>query len=280
MSDIVFLSVLLAAFLHAAWNGLLKSSPNKLASMTSLMLGHLPLAFLGVWFSPFPPYEAWLWLLGSIFCHTCYQLFLVLSYRLGDYTQVYPLARGSAPVLVTFASLAFFGVLLSPFILFGIGLICCGLLFLATSKTDGLRNPRAVMSALCTGVFIALYSLLDGHGARAAGDAIGYISWMMIVNAILFGLMVCIYDKRVIVTAYKTERLTFWVGGSISIVAYILAVWAMTQAPIALVTALRETSVIFALFIGFLVMGERVTSTKIVAVLISVSGVVLLRLHG
>ena len=278
MSDLVFLLVLLAAFLHASWNGLVKSSDNKLASITAVMLGHLPLCLLAIYYLPFPPLESWYWLISSVFFHIGYQLFLVLSYRLGDYTQVYPLARGSAPVWVTLASLYIFGVDLSFTSLLGICLICFGLLTLAFLRSNGFRNPRAVVSALCTGFFIACYSLLDGYGARSSGDAVSYVAWMMTLNAFLFLVLTSIYDKSTLRIVFTHERYSFWLGGTISTIAYMIVVWGMLHVPIPLVTTLRETSTLFALLIGFLFLGERPTYVKFLAIVISLFGIFLLYL--
>ena len=217
-----------------------------------------------------------------MFAHTAYQLTLALAYRLGDFTQVYPIARGSAPVIITIVSVAFLGVTLLPVEYAAIGLICAGIFCLALLRqTNGLRNPNAVGAALLTGCFIASYSLLDGTGARAAGtttaSAVGFVAWLTVINAAVFAILIGIINRPALRGAFTEGRKVMLLGGSGSVMAYVLVVWAMTQAPIPLVTALRETSTIFALFIGMLFLKEGLTAGKLFATILAASGVLLLR---
>lgn len=278
MTLTTFLIVLGAAALHASWNALVKSTGDKLVSMTAVTLGHTPLGLLALPFVPVPPPESWPWLLASVVVHTCYQLSLIMAYRLGDFTQVYPIARGSGPALVTLLSIFSLGVVLLPSQILAIGLIVAGIFCLALLKqTDGLRNPKAVGAAFLTGCFIAGYSLLDGLGARVAGSAFGFIAWMTITNSVVFAIVIGIARPQSLKKVFTEGRMVFLLGGSSSVIAYVLVVWAMTQAPIALVTALRETSTVFALFIGVLFLRERLTIGKVLATTLTLCGVLLLR---
>ena len=247
--------------------------------MTAVTVGHAPIALLFLFFVPVPDFrEVWPWFIGSILCHILYQLCLVLSYRLGDYTQVYPIARGSAPLWVTLVSLAFLDVNFGARDLLGIFLVCAGIMALAFHRqADGLRNGRAVWAALLTGCFIAGYSLFDGLGARAAETPLGYLAWLMLANGAIFCLGTWLHDRAVIVKIFTKERASFLFGGTASLVAYGIVVWAMFTAPIALVAALRETSAIFALFIGFLFLNEKPNLRKISAILTVLAGVAILR---
>lgn len=201
-----------------------------------------------------------------------------MAYRLGDFTQVYPIARGSGPALVTLLSIFSLGVVLLPSQILAIGLIVAGIFCLALLKqTDGLRNPKAVGAAFLTGCFIAGYSLLDGLGARVAGSAFGFIAWMTITNSVVFAIVIGIARPQSLKKVFTEGRMVFLLGGSSSVIAYVLVVWAMTQAPIALVTALRETSTVFALFIGVLFLRERLTIGKVLATTLTLCGVLLLR---
>lgn len=274
----VFCLVLFAASLHASWNALVKSTGDKVISMTAVTLGHAPLAIVAIPFVPFPAQESWPLLAASVVVHTCYQLSLMVAYRLGDFTQVYPIARGSGPALVGIVSILFLGVILRGHHMVAITLIVCGIFCLALLKqTNGLRSPKAVGAALLTGCFIAGYSLLDGLGARAAGSAIGYVAWMTLINAFVFSILIGIFNRKALIGVFKEGQKTLWLGGSASVFAYALVVWAMTQAPIALVTALRETSTVFALFIGVIFLNERLTAGKVLAVLLVLAGVITLR---
>ena len=281
MTLTTFLIVLFAAALHASWNALVKSTGDKVVSMTAITIGHAPLALLAMPFVPAPAPESWPYLAMSVAIHTGYQLSLMQAYRLGDFTQVYPIARGSGPAIVTVVSLFSLGVVLTTGQITGIALIVAGIFCLSLLKqTDGLRNPKAVFAALLTGCFIAGYSIVAGLGAREAGTAFGFIAWMTTINAVVFSIIIGIYRPAALKGVFKEGQKTLWLGGSASVIAYVLVVWAMTQAPIALVTALRETSTVFALFIGVLFLKEALTPGKIVATLLTLCGVLMLRIAG
>jgi len=274
----VFVIVLFAAALHASWNAVVKSTGDKVVSMTAVTLGHAPLALAAMPFVPAPAPQSWPYLAASIVVHTAYQLSLMKAYRLGEFTQVYPIARGSGPAIVTVISVAFLGVFLFKSHLLAVGLICAGIFCLGLMRQhNGLRNPSAVFAALLTGVFIASYSLLDGLGARMAGTAIGFIAWLTVINALVFALLIGIINRGALIRVFTEGKRTMLIGGGASVGAYMLVVWAMTQAPIALVPALRETSTIFALFIGVVFLKESLTKVKIFATLLTLCGVLLLR---
>ena len=251
MTLTVFLAVILAAALHAIWNALVKSGADKHLNMSGVVLGHAPLALIIIAFEPFPAAESWPYLIGGIILHFGYQVFLLTSYRFGDLTQVYPIARGSAPLIVAGISVMFLGVVLSTTEIFAVLIIGAGILSLGLVRQQGGgRNGKATALALCTGCFIASYSLVDGLGARVSGTVLGYYAWLGMANAVIFAIYIALTKPHVLPQLMTKGRTTFWIGGSASFIAYSLVIWAFTQAPIALVTALRETSIIFALGIG------------------------------
>lgn len=156
MSTTVFLAVIAAALLHALWNALVKGSADKQVTMAAVVLGHIPLATIALPFVPWPALESLPYLGAGIALHLSYQLFLMNAYRFGDLTQVYPIARGSAPLIVALISIGFLGVHLSRMELLAIAIIGCGILSLAlVRRADGLRNGKAAVLALATGCFIA-----------------------------------------------------------------------------------------------------------------------------
>lgn len=278
MSTIVFLAVITAALLHATWNALVKNGEDKHLAMAAVVLGHTPLAALALPFVPSPAPESFPYLLTGIMLHAGYQMFLLFSYRAGDLTQVYPIARGVAPVLVAAISLLFLGVHLnqtelSAVLVIGLGIMSLGLV----RQQDGMRNLKAGMLALSTGCFIAAYSLVDGAGARLAGTAVGFYGWLTIGNAIVFAVFTAVIRPGVLRTVATSGWLIFFIGGSASFLAYSLVIWSFTQAPIALVTALRETSIIFALLIGVFFLKERLDLMKLFATMTTLVGVALLR---
>jgi len=178
MTDKVILIVLAAALLHAIWNAVVKGSDDKIVSMMAVVLGHAPCALLALFFVEAPLAASWGWLLLGMTLHVGYQLFLVKAYNYGDLSQVYPIARGVAPLLVTLISVLFLSAVLNDYQLAAIVLIAAGIISVClVRKNDGALNGAAVILALITGAFIAGYSLVDGFGARLSGSAIGYYSW-------------------------------------------------------------------------------------------------------
>jgi len=278
MSTTVFLAVLAAAALHALWNALAKGGHDKHLSMTAVVLGHTPIALLALAFAPSPAPESWPYLAVGMILHTGYQLFLLSAYRIGDLTQVYPIARGTAPLLVAGVSTIFLGVHLSPLELVAILIIAAGILSLAlVRRNDGSTNGVASLLAFITGCFIASYSLVDGTAARLAGTAVGAYAWIALGNSVLIAVYFAITKPGLLGRLHKAKS-TFFIGGTASFVAYGLVIWAFTQAPIALVTALRETSIIFALVIGVVVLKERLDFAKVISTFFTLVGVALLRL--
>lgn len=279
METIVFGAVILAAALHAIWNALVKGTGDKFLSMTAVVLGHAPLAILALPFVPSPAPESWPYLAAGVVLHVGYQMFLLTSYRFGDLTQVYPIARGTAPMLVAGVSVVFLGVHLKPIELLAVLTIGAGIMSLAlVRQEDGLRNGKAAMLAFVTGCFIAGYSLIDGLGARLAGTSLGFYSWLAIFNAIIFAIFATARDPGTLRRVASHSKRIFVVGGCASFIAYALVIWAFTHAPIALVTALRETSIIFALFIGVFFLKEKLDLAKVFSTLVTLFGAALLRL--
>ena len=279
MDAIVFVAVIVAAALHASWNALAKKGGDKQLSMAAVVLGHAPLAIIVLPFAPLPAEASLPFLLAGIGLHFGYQLFLVQSYRVGDLTHVYPIARGAAPLLVALISVSFLGVELArseiiAVLIIGAGIISLGLV----RQHGGMRNLPAGGLALVTGCFIAGYSLIDGMGARIAGTALGFYCWLTLGNALLFAAYLQIVRPGLIMTIPSKATWTFAFGGSASFVAYALVIWSFTQAPIALVTALRETSIVFALAIGVFFLREKLDVAKLVSTFITLIGAGLLRL--
>jgi len=281
METHVFLAVLLAALLHAGWNALVKGGVKKHVNMAAVVIGHLPLALLVLALFPAPSPESWAWIAAGIALHGGYQIFLLFAYQASDFSQVYPLARGSAPLIVTAASVLFLGTAFSLGELIGVLLIAAGILSLTFARgANGLHAPRAVVLALITGMFTAGYTLVDGIGARLSGSPLGFFAWIAVGNAVSFSVFMIVRHPADFWRLPRTSWTVFLVGGSASFSAFAIAVWAFTQAPIALVAALRETSIVFALLIGVFVFRERLDATKILAVLLTLGGAALLRLSG
>jgi drug/metabolite transporter (DMT)-like permease len=280
MSVVVMMVVLLAALLHASWNFLVKSTDDKHLSMSAVVLGHTPFALAALSLSPLPDSNALPYILGGAVLHSGYQLFLLASYRIGDLSQVYPLARGSSPLIVAAISVTLLGVHLSWIELTAVATIGTGIMSLTlVRRSDGLRNGRAASLAIITGVFIASYSLVDGLGAREAGTALGFYGCLSMVNAVIFAVIMRVFQPGTVTRAVCRNWRIALCGGGASFFAYAMVIWSFTMAPIPLVTALRETSIIFALLLGVFVLKERLDLMKVFATACTLLGVGLLRIN-
>ena len=276
----IFLAIILAAFLHAVWNAMVKNEDNKYLAITAIVLGHVPVSVLIILLTPIPSVESIPFIILSALLHIGYEWYLLSAYRFGDLTKVYPIARGTAPILITIVSLIFLGVALSNFEILGIFIISLGILSLSLQRGEGFKNRSAIIYALVTGFFIMGYSITDGYGARASNSFLSYMSWSFILNATIFPIILKINNKSEVITkVFKEGKKIFFIGGTISYIVYGIVVWSFTQAPIALVTTLRETSIIFALLIGILFLKEKFTFLKAIATFIIFFGVVLLKFY-
>lgn len=269
--------VLCAALLHATWNALLKTSGDRLGAMTLITggagLGALPMVLL----SPLPKAASWPYIALGVALHSGYNLFLVRAYRVGDFGQAYPIARGSSPLLVSVGAALLVGEQMSGWSWLGVALISVGILSLAQlSRHMSLAGPLA---ALGTGVFIAGYTVVDGLGARVSGNALAYAGWLFLLDSPAILLLYLLRHRRL---PWPQDRKVLWSGlggGVLSLLAYGIVIWAVTLAPLGTVSALRETSVLFAALIGAVFMGEKLTLRRALACLLISGGAMLLGLQ-
>ncbi|WP_328717444.1 EamA family transporter [Halomonas elongata] len=276
MTTPVFLAVLASALMHASWNALVKVGLDRLLSISLIQVGCGIIALFGVAFVPLPNAAAWPWLLASVILHIGYNIFLARSYRVGDLGQIYPIARGCAPLLVTLIGIGLLSDQPSALGYAGIGLLVLGILCMAFPGGRRYRLEHAsLVNALITSAFIAGYTLADGSGARANGDAAGYVIWLFLLDG--FGMLlvlVALHGTRTLPQLGRHWRVGL-IGGALSLGAYGVTIWAMTQAPIALVAALRETSVLFAIAIGMIWLKEPLRRERLLAGGLILAGVVL-----
>ncbi|WP_102226410.1 DMT family transporter [Acidimangrovimonas sediminis] len=278
MSGTVFAVVILAAALHATWNALVKGGADKAAAMGAVVMGQGVFGVVVLAFAGLPGAACLPYLAAGVALHMGYQLFLIMAYRIGDLTQVYPIARGVAPLLVAVVSVGVLGVEFSRSELIAMGMISIGIASISlVRRRDGLLQGKATGLALITGVFIASYSITDGQGARLGGTALGYYGVMSVLDALLFAATLRVARPGLLGRSLRHRRHLF-LGGGASFVAYALVVWSFTQAPIALVTALRETSILFALGIGVFVLREPLNLGKVLSTALTLAGVIFLRL--
>lgn len=277
MNPAVIALVLCAALLHASWNALLKSSGDRLAALSIMTigagLGAIPLVLL----NPLPAAAAWPYIIGSAVLHVGYNLFLIRAYHIGDFSQSYPIARGSSPLLVSSGAALLVGEQMSAQTWLGVILISIGIISLAQIKNrQHLWGP---ITAFTTGAFIAAYTVTDGLGARAAGNALAYSGWLFVIDSIPLAIIYLYRQRALPLLAEPRQNWLNLAGGLMSLLAYGIVIWAVTLAPMGTVSALRETSVLFAALIGTLFLGEKLTPRRIGACLFITVGAIVLGMH-
>ncbi|MFC0600297.1 DMT family transporter [Streptomyces palmae] len=294
MSLLVALAVLLAAVTHATWNALAKGIGDQLLAFTLISGGAVLPAAVGACLSPMPSAGAWPYLVASAALHVGYQLLLMRSFTLGDFGQMYPIARGTAPLVVTVMAVLFVGESLNGWQAAGVAVASAGLVGLALwgllpfgrtapRGTEGGRSGPswpALLAALATGLTIAGYTVLDGVGVRAADTPVGYISWLMILQGPFIPAYAYLrYGGRLpgLLRPYAARGL---LGATLSLAAYGLVLWAQTRAPLAPVAALRESSILVGAAIGALFFKERFGAPRILAAGVLVVGIGLMLRAG
>ncbi|GHF78353.1 DMT family transporter [Streptomyces griseosporeus] len=281
MTPAVAGAVLLAAVTHASWNAIAHRIDDKLVGFTLIAGGGTLIGAVLAPFAAFPAAAAWPYLLASAAIHVAYYVLLMRSFRLGDFGQAYPIARGSAPLVVTVLAALFAHEVPDGWAAAGIALSCAGLTGVALWGLRGRRPDwAAIGAALATGLTIASYTVVDGLGVRASGSSLGYIAWLMVAE----GLAVPAY-------ALWRWRGTTWavlrphaglglLGAALSVAAYGLVLWAQTRAELAPVAALRESSIIVGAAIGALVFKERFGAPRVLAAGLLVVGIGLMLRAG
>jgi drug/metabolite transporter (DMT)-like permease len=278
MSIGVMLAVLGAAFLHALWNAMIKVGRSKIGSMVVLSVMEVPIGLAVVIMRPLPAPEVWPWVMAAGATHFAYKFFLTYAYERGDLSRVYPIARGAAPLFVALIGAVALADAVSSAEYIGIAILGLGILMMARGVLSDGESLKLLPFALGSAAATATYTLIDGMGARISGDAVAYVGWIFIVDGLLFAGGMLMLRGRVVLAG----GLRGWaLGGAASAAsygAYAISVWAMTVAPIAVVAALRETSILFAVLIGWLLFGERMNPGKAMAAAMIVVGVIVTRL--
>ena len=281
MANFVFLAVLFAAACHAGWNALIKGGLDPLSSATLIVAGATVFSLAAVFFVPLPAPASWPYLVASSVIHLFYFAGLAEAYRTGDLGQVYPIARGTAPLMTAVAGTFIVGEHLGVWAWGGIVALAYGVLLLSLRGGRDLAklDRRAVGFALFTAVTICVYTVVDGIGARLAGNPVSYVLWGFI------GICVCLAPYALWRNGHRllADLAHFWqrglAGGALQVVSYGVALWAMTLAPIAIIASLRETSVLFGALIAVLVLKEPLRAVRVAAALLIVTGLVLIRLQ-
>lgn len=279
MTLTVTLLVLVAAILHAAWNAMVQSTGDRLVMMAWIAGSTSILSIPIVVHSGMPTWPVWQYLIGSVCIHTAYMLLLVRAYAHGDFGQVYPLARGIAPTIVTVAGFLFVGEALPSLAVLGVCLVVIGIVSLTRREFQADRDLRGVGYALATGLAIAAYSVLDGIGGRVAATPIAYTGWLFLLHGIPLTVMTLVRRGPRAMFASRRVALTGMGGAAMSMFAYGIVIWAMSIAPLGPVSALRETSVVFGALISAFILKERLGPlSAIISASVVAAGVILLRI--
>jgi len=272
--------VLFAALLHASWNAMLHGNRDRFLSMTWMSIAIAAVATLVILLTPQPANAAWPYIVASGLVHIVYNVTLVRSYRRNDLAEAYPIARGSSPLLVTLGAALFAHEAIGPLHILGIVMISGGIIALAL---QGRRVSRAgVLAALTTGVTIACYTVIDGIGVRlSGGQALAYTAWMFLFYWLMPALFVAMRGLAALWTPIRAAPMAVGsslVGGLVSIAAYGIVIWALQSGAMGSVSALRETSVVFAVLIGRVFLREAVSGKRWLACVIVAAGAVCLGL--
>ncbi len=273
----VMSAVLFAALLHAGWNALVKSSSDKQLDTALIHLIGSLLALPVVLIIGLPPLDAWPYLAASLLIHVAYYFALSGAYRHGDLGLTYPLMRGTAPLLVALSATLFLGEQMSAMAWAGLLGICCGVLALGLNR-QALAAPKALAFALSNAVIIALYTVVDALGVRATGQPAQYVALLFLLDGWPFALLIW-WQRGAAFPRYAGQRwLLATFGAAASLLSYGIALWAMTRAPMAMVAALRETSVLFAVLLGGWFLKESFTARRLLGSCTIVGGIMVMRL--
>lgn len=274
---LVFL-VLLAAVFHATWNAIVKTSADKFLTATCNLGTGTCLGVFVLPLVPAPSAEVWPYLIASVAVHAAYHLFLISAYRLGDLSHVYPMARGSAPLLVTVLAAAAAGEVPSVLGAAAILMMSLGVASLSFERGSAREfRTLPVMLALATGSLTAVYTVIDGLGIRSAGSPWTYIVWLMFLEGIPFMAWTALRRRRHVAPYLRREWKQALAVGLLAKLAYGLVLFALAQGAMAHVSALRETSVLFAALIGAVLLKEPFGIRRAAAAAVIASGVVLLQ---
>ncbi|MEZ5774202.1 MAG: EamA family transporter [Hyphomicrobiaceae bacterium] len=273
-------AVLAAALMHAGWNAAIKLRLDRQTAVLLLSIVQGGMAALMLWAVALPAAAALPYLLLSAVLHSAYKLVLAAAYHRADMAVVYPLARGFAPCAVAIAAALLLGEVLGPLEIVAVCAIAAGVMLMSLRGGAAGRGltPEVTALALTTALLTAAYTLVDGQGARLAGSATAFVLWMFALDAVVMTAASLAMRGRAAFSGLAGAAWPGFVAGALSLGSYWIAVWAMTRAPIALVAALRETSVLFALLISALWLGEPLTRWRVLAGLMILAGVVGMRI--
>ncbi|WP_424892037.1 EamA family transporter [Streptomyces sp. XH2] len=276
MTPLVATAVLIAAITHASWNAVAHGIKDQLLAFTLVGGGGALCGVAAAGFVPLPAGAAWPYLLGSAVLHIVYQMLLMRSFTLGDFGQMYPIARGTAPLAVTVLAAVFAGETPGGWQAAGVLVASAGLVGLALwgIRGSGARpHWAAIAAAAATGLAIAAYTVVDGLGVRASGTPLGYIAWLMILEGAPIPVYAMVTRRGGFAAQIRPFAVRGLLGGVLSVAAYGLVLWAQTRADLAPISALRESSILVGAAIGAVFFKERFGAPRVAAAGLMVAGI-------
>ena len=270
-TTLVFLLILFAAFCHAGWSTIVKYHKSfSIMGMTCIVeiVVFTPLVF----FVPFPSLEIWYFIIASVILHGFYRLGVIYSYKFGDLSFVYPIARGGSSLLIVILTLIIIQEHISLLGFVGISTVCIGIFLISYSKNHKF-NFSAFILAVSTALFITIYTIVDGMGVRLSENKFSYIFWLLLLNGIPL-LLISIFSKEKLLSNLNT-KIIFWgiPAGILAILSYGIVVWSMQYLEIAYVSSIRETSIVLATLMGFFILDEKKARGRILPAVLVVIGI-------
>jgi len=270
-TSIVFLLILFAALCHAGWSTIVKHYKSfSIMGMTCIVeiVVFTPLVF----FVPFPPLEIWYFIIASVILHGLYRLSVIYSYKFGDLSFVYPIARGGSSLLIVILTLIIIQEHISLLGFVGISTVCIGIFLISYSKNLKF-NFSAFILAGCTALLITIYTIVDGVGVRLSENKFSYLFWLLLLNGIPL-LLISIFSKEKLLSNLNT-KIIFWgiPAGILAILSYGIVVWSMQHLEIAYVSSVRETSILLATLMGFFILDEKKARGRMLPAVLVVIGI-------
>ncbi len=274
----IFLLVLLAAAMHAGWNAMIKVNSDRMTAMANVTLFGSVVSAPVLFVVPLPPPEVWGMLAVTIVLHTAYHLFLPTAYKYGDLGQIYPMTRGLAPLLVLLGAFVAAGETVSLTTLIGVLCLLAGVATLAFDRRHkGAPRGRAVLFAFLCGATIATFTVIDGLGARLSGGGLSFAAWTTFGGGLMTYALVWMRRGNSLPATWRVNVLPLFLGGTMQVAVYWIVVFAMTQAPMAAVSALRETGVLFAALLSTFLLKEGMNVWRFVSAGLVAGGAMLIR---
>ena len=274
-------TVVFAGLLHACWNAIAHYIPDRRAGLALIAVAYTVVAVPLTLLSPVPPPAAWPWIIGSVVTHVIYGFCLLRSYRLGDFSHTYPLARAVAPLLVVAVGVTVLGQHPEPHAWVGLGMLCGGIVLVAAGGQGGGRSRAATLAAVATGGFIASYTLIDGVGVAQVPTALVYVIWVFALQGPLTLIVLAtLRGPRRLAADCRPFLAIGVVSGVVSLVAYGIVIWAQGQAPghTGTIAATREIGIVFAALIGAAAFRERLGVARALGASVALAGIVVLNL--